>query len=572
MEETGRTLVHPFDDAYVIAGQGTVGLEILDDAPGVEVVVVPVGGGGLMAGVATAAKGRREPVRVVAVEPEGSAVLNRSLAAGKPVRLEGSSSIADGLVCPIVGERCFRAATAGVDESVTVSDDEIRAGMRFLYARAKLAAEPAGAAGVAALLAGKVQTSAGRPASPSLSRAETWLPKSSLVSWPSHEDGHPSRVRARHRALLGAGTPSPRDRRRRSCTSRSAPSVTRSTPASRSSLTRAAASSASSAASRRPRRRAPDREPFRPMNAPIGGQAVLEGVMMRGPTAWALAVRKPDGEIAEVNRPISSALARHRWLRAPVIRGIVALGESLGIGFRALAISAQYAAPEGEEVGEDGKPVQTELTRTQLIFAFAIAIGFAVMLFKVSPALITNWLPIEGTSWFVIVEGLIRVGMFIAYLALISLWPDLRRVFQYHAAEHKAINAYEAGDPLEPEVVQRHSLLHVRCGTAFLLYVMVVAIFVFAFFGRPEWYWLVLSRIAALPLIAGIAYEIIRFAGRHPHNPFLRIVLAPGLWLQRLTTRQPTLDQVEVSIQALREVLRLEGRITPEQRKVEVMA
>ena len=308
------------------------------------------------------------------------------------------------------------------------------------------------------------------------------------------------------------------------------------------------------------------------MNAPIGGQAVLEGVMMRGPTAWALAVRKPDGDIAEVNRPISSALARHRWLRAPIIRGIVALGESLAIGFRALAISAQYAAPEGDEVGEDGKPVQTELTRTQLIFAFAIAIGFAIMLFKVSPALITNWLPIEGTSWFVIVEGVIRVAIFIAYLVLISLWPDLRRVFQYHAAEHKAINAYEAGDPLEPEVVQRHSLLHVRCGTAFLLYVMVVAIFVFAFFGRPEWYWLVLSRIAALPLIAGIAYEIIRFAGRHPENPFLRIVLAPGLWLQRLTTRQPTLDQVEVSIQALREVLRLEGRITPEQRKVEVMA
>jgi uncharacterized protein YqhQ len=308
------------------------------------------------------------------------------------------------------------------------------------------------------------------------------------------------------------------------------------------------------------------------MNAPIGGQAVLEGVMMRGPTAWALAVRKPDGEIAEVNRPISSALARHRWLRAPIIRGVVALGESLAIGFRALAISAQYAAPEGEDVGEDGKPVQTELTRTQLIFAFAIAIGFAIMLFKVSPALITNWLPIEGTSWFVIVEGVIRVGIFIAYLALISLWPDLRRVFQYHAAEHKAINAYEAGDPLEPEVVQRHSLLHVRCGTAFLLYVMVVAIFVFAFFGRPEWYLLVLSRIAALPLIAGIAYEIIRFAGRHPHNPFLRTLLAPGLWLQRLTTRQPTLDQVEVSIKALREVLRLEGRLTPEQRKVEVMA
>jgi uncharacterized protein YqhQ len=306
------------------------------------------------------------------------------------------------------------------------------------------------------------------------------------------------------------------------------------------------------------------------VNAPIGGQAVLEGVMMRGPTAWALAVRKPDGGIAEVNRPISSALARHRLLRAPIVRGVVALGESLAIGFRALAISAQYAAQE-EGTDEDGKP-SVELTRTQLIFAFAIAIGFAVMLFKVSPALITNWLPIEGTSWFVIVEGLIRVAIFIAYLCLISFWPDLRRVFQYHAAEHKAINAYEAGDELEPEVVQRHSLLHVRCGTAFLLYVMVVAIFVFAFFGRPVWYWLILSRILALPLIAGIAYEIIRFAGRHPHNPVLRTLLAPGLWLQRLTTREPTLDQVEVSIRALREVLRVEGRLTAEERKVEVMA
>jgi uncharacterized protein YqhQ len=305
-------------------------------------------------------------------------------------------------------------------------------------------------------------------------------------------------------------------------------------------------------------------------DAPVGGQAVLEGVMMRGPTAWSVAVRKPDGDIAEVNRPISSPLARHWWLRLPVIRGVIALGESLGIGFRALAISANYAAQE-EGGSEDGKPV-SEITRTQLIFAFAIAIGFAVMLFKVSPALITNWLPIEGTSWFVIVEGLIRVAIFIAYLSLISLWPDLRRVFEYHAAEHKAINAYEAGDPLEPDVVQRHSLLHVRCGTAFLLYVMVVAIFVFALFGRPDWYWLVLTRIAALPLIAGIAYEIIRFAGNHKDNPALRALLAPGLWLQRLTTRQPTLDQIEVSIRALREVLRLENRLTPEERKVEVMA
>jgi uncharacterized protein YqhQ len=305
------------------------------------------------------------------------------------------------------------------------------------------------------------------------------------------------------------------------------------------------------------------------VNAPIGGQAVLEGVMMRGPSAWSVAVRKPDGEIAEINRPVVSLLARHPVFRLPIIRGVIALGESLAIGFRALAISANYAA--AQEGDEEGEP-STELSRAQLLFAFAVAIGFALLLFKVSPALISNWLPIEGTTWFVIVEGLIRVGIFIAYLALISLWPDLRRVFEYHAAEHKAINAYEAGDPLQPEAVQRHSLIHVRCGTSFLLYVMVIAIFVFALFGRPEWYWLILTRIAALPLIAGLAYEVIRFAGRHPHNAVLRAVLAPGLLLQRLTTRQPTLDQIEVSIRALREVLHLEGRMTPEERKVEVMA
>ena len=304
------------------------------------------------------------------------------------------------------------------------------------------------------------------------------------------------------------------------------------------------------------------------MSTPIGGQAVLEGVMMRGPSAWSVAVRKADGEIAEVNRPISSVLLRHRWARLPVVRGIVALGESLAIGFRALAISANYAAQEEDEDGE----VQTELSRGQLLFAFGLAIGFALLLFKVSPALITNWLPIEGTAAFVVVEGLVRVAIFIAYLLVISLLPDLKRVFEYHAAEHKAINALEAGDELVPERVQRYSLLHVRCGTAFLLYVMVIAIFVLAFFGRPAWYWLIASRIVALPLIAGIAYEIIRFAGRHPEQPALRVLLAPGLWLQRLTTREPSLDQIEVSIRALREVLRLEGRITPEERKVEVMA
>jgi uncharacterized protein YqhQ len=289
---------------------------------------------------------------------------------------------------------------------------------------------------------------------------------------------------------------------------------------------------------------------------------------MRGPSNWALAVRKPDGEIAQVDRQINSVMLRHRLFRLPVIRGVIALGESLAVGFRALAISANYAA---QEEGDD-EEVSTELSRGSLIFAFALAIGFAIMLFKVTPALLTNWLPIDSTGQFVVVEGVIRVAIFIAYIVLISFLPDLRRVFQYHAAEHKAINAYEAGEELVPEKVQRFSLIHPRCGTAFLLWVMVIAIFVFAFFGRPEWYWLIASRILLLPLIAGIAYELIRFAGRHTDNRMLMALLAPGLWLQRLTTREPSLDQIEVSIRALREVLRLEGRLTPDERRVEVMA
>src|SRR6266581_2971992 len=295
--------------------------------------------------------------------------------------------------------------------------------------------------------------------------------------------------------------------------------------------------------------------------------------MMRGASNWAVAVRKPDGDIAEVHQPIKSPMARHWIFRLPVIRGVVALGESLAIGFRALAISANYAAVVEAKEGEEAEEVSTELTRTQMIFAFAIAIGFAVLLFKVSPALITDWIGIKRTGWFVIVEGGIRVTIFVLYLSLISLFPDLRRVFQYHAAEHKAINAYEAGEELKPEVVQRFSQIHPRCGTAFLLWVMVIAIFVFAFFGRPAWYWLIATRILLLPVIAGIAYELIRFAGKHQQNRILMTVLAPGLWLQRLTTREPTLDQLEVSIRALKEVLSLEQRDPAEGKgKVEVMA
>ena len=306
----------------------------------------------------------------------------------------------------------------------------------------------------------------------------------------------------------------------------------------------------------------------------IGGQAVLEGVMMRSPAHWALAVRKPNGEIAQHTTPISSPMARHRIFRLPVIRGVVALGESLAIGFRALAISANYAAQDAN--ADEKEEVETELSRGAIIFAFVIAIGFALALFKVTPALITNWLPIETDGLFVIVEGLIRVTIFVLYILVISLLPDLRRVFQYHGAEHKAINALEAGEELTPERVQKFSLIHPRCGTAFLLWVMVIGIFVFAFVGQPAWYWLITSRILLLPVIAGLAYELIRYAGKHQDNRVLMTLLAPGLWLQRLTTREPSDDQVEVSIRALRSVLDREAAETPEQRRlesrVEVMA
>ena len=206
-------------------------------------------------------------------------------------------------------------------------------------------------------------------------------------------------------------------------------------------------------------------------------------------------MRKPDGEIAQVAREIDPLAVRHWALRLPIVRGVVALGESLSIGFRALSVSANYAAPDG---GARRRGRAEELSRWALVFSFAVAIGFALMLFKVGPALLADLLPISSGGWFVIVEGLIRVSVFVLYLALLSLIPSLRRVFQYHAAEHKVINAYEAGEELTPETVQRFSLIHPRCGTAFLLWVMVIGVFVFAFFGRPVWYWLIISARPAV--------------------------------------------------------------------------
>ena len=291
--------------------------------------------------------------------------------------------------------------------------------------------------------------------------------------------------------------------------------------------------------------------------------------MMRSPRYWSVAVRRPDGRISHLAQRTESAAVRHRLLRLPIVRGVTALVDSLAIGFRALAVSAQYSASD-EDADED----PAALSKGALIVAFAMAVGFAVLLFKVTPSLLATLLGVDGTWWFLLVEGALRVTIFVGYLVALSFVPDLKRVFQYHAAEHKAINALEAGEELTPERVQRYSRIHVRCGTAFLLWVMVVAIFVFALVGRPGIVGLVLSRVLLLPVIAGIAYEVIRLAGKHSGNAVVRAVLAPGLWLQQLTTREPTLDQVEVSIAALREVLRLEDDrvVSAAAPRVDVMA
>jgi uncharacterized protein YqhQ len=304
---------------------------------------------------------------------------------------------------------------------------------------------------------------------------------------------------------------------------------------------------------------------------PIGGQAVLEGVMMRTPRVWAVAVRRPDGRITTEVEDKESVAVQRRWLRLPILRGIVALGESLSIGFRALGLSARLSASDDDDAEEE------PIGRGAIIFSFIIAIGFALALFKVTPGVLAKLLDIEPNWLFLIVEGLIRIGIFLGYLIVLSFIPDLRRVFQYHAAEHKAINALEAGEELTPEKVQRYSLIHLRCGTAFLLWVMVVAILVFAFVGKVDsWLWLILSRILLLPLIAGIAYEVIRLAARFGTNPVVHLVLLPGLWLQRLTTREPTNDQVEVSIATLQAALARDDELraarTKPQGEVEVMA
>jgi uncharacterized protein YqhQ len=285
-------------------------------------------------------------------------------------------------------------------------------------------------------------------------------------------------------------------------------------------------------------------------DAPVGGQAVLEGVMMRGVSTWAVAVRKESGEIDVQSFPLVSWTKRHRALRWPVIRGVVALVESLKIGFNALNISANAQLPEDEEPISGGMWVGTMI----------VALAFAVGLFFVVPVGLTSLFKDHLGSAFLfwVVEGILRTAIFLGYIALLSRLRDLRRVFEYHGAEHKTISCFEAGEPLTPENAQRYSRLHPRCGTSFLLIVMIVAIFVFAPLGLPEWYLLVGSRILGVPLIAGLSFEVIKFAGRNRRKRWVQILMWPGMQLQKLTTREPDLEELAVAIAAMDAVLEVE--------------
>lgn len=295
-----------------------------------------------------------------------------------------------------------------------------------------------------------------------------------------------------------------------------------------------------------------------------GGQAVLEGVMMRGIAHWAVAVRKPApegapegtlGEIAVHDFPLVSWSRKRRAYRLPVIRGVVALAESLGIGLRALGISANAQLPDGE-----GDQAGEEISGGAWIGTILVSVVFAIGLFFVVPVGLTSLVKHQlGSSvLFWVVEGVLRTGIFLGYLLLLSRIPDLRRVFEYHGAEHKVISCYEAGDALTPERAQRYSRLHPRCGTSFLLIVMIMAIFVFAPVGLPSWWILVLTRILGVPLIAGLSFEVIKWAGRNRARRWVQVVMYPGLQLQRLTTREPDLDELAVSIASLEAVLALE--------------
>src|SRR5687767_7937133 len=273
----------------------------------------------------------------------------------------------------------------------------------------------------------------------------------------------------------------------------------------------------------------PDGLPVASRDISVGGQAVLEGVMMRGVSTWALAVKKPDGTVEVTSEPVVSWAKRHRLLRVPVVRGVVALVESLKLGFRAMRIAANSQITEADEIEEIGGLAWT-LT---VIGALVLAVGLSFVVPVGVTSLFSEALDSAVLFW--LVEGFLRVGILVGYIVAISRIGQVDRLFKFHGAEHKTISAFEAGDELTPERAALYSRHRPRCGASFLLLLVVLAVFVFAPLGLPEWYWLVTSRVLGIPLVAGIAYEVIKWAGKRRERAWVRAIMWPGLLLQSLT-------------------------------------
>jgi uncharacterized protein YqhQ len=280
-----------------------------------------------------------------------------------------------------------------------------------------------------------------------------------------------------------------------------------------------------------------------------GGQAVMEGVMMRGAAVWAVAVRRPAGDVHVESHDIDSIAKRYPLLAKPFLRGVVVLGQSLAIGTRAMMVAANQAVDEEEQ-----------LSSRQVGIALVVALLFFVGLFILGPTLLFTWVGrrVGDGVGVLMLEGVFRVALFVAYLWLIGRSKQIGRVFQFHGAEHKTIAAYEHAEPLEPVDVDVFPKEHVRCGTNFLIIVMIITIFVFTLFGTPGILWRIGSRVVAIPIIAGLAYEALRLGARFPDSWVMRGLMRPGIWLQKITTREPDRGQLEVAIASFREVLRRE--------------
>ncbi|MCO5178191.1 MAG: DUF1385 domain-containing protein [Thermomicrobiales bacterium] len=291
-----------------------------------------------------------------------------------------------------------------------------------------------------------------------------------------------------------------------------------------------------------------------------GGQAVMEGVMMRGRSSMAVGVRTPEGEIVVWEEPIEPGPVVRSVRNIPLLRGAVVLWDTMLLGMRALIFSANVGLSE-----EDGEEVDaSSMSGIFLWLTVAMSLVFSIGLFFVTPVvtvdLLSRW--IDNHHVINIIEGIVRLAILIGYMVAISFMNDIRRVFGYHGAEHMTINAWERGLPVDVEHVREQSLRHVRCGTGFLLIVVVISILFFLLLGRPVWYLLYGSRIVLVPVIAGVAYEIIRAGAAHANNPIMRVILAPGLALQGVTTRPPDDSMIEVAIAAFKRVIATDGLIT----------